>query len=224
MGGLASLATQVCWGPRCHSSPLAHASEGLCWSCSRALPSPASCAGGRGDHRVAKSKPECLGVCRKQLGPEQGPRRGLPAPFLRLPSCPRGSWCLRSWKPGLGFGVRQPPRLVPGSTGWGGRRKALPPHWCVPGRPHAGRVLKRGAQLTSLATGLCACLASVLKAPVSCGAPGNPMCWVRQASPSCPPPSLAGPAHPGPPTACMQDSDPTPTQPCLEHRAGSAPE
>lgn len=198
---MASLATQVCWGPRCHSSPLADASEGLCWSCSRALPSPASCAGGRGGHRVAKSKPECLGVCRKQLGPEQGPRRGLPAPFLRLPSCPRGSWCLRSWKPGLGFGVRQPPRLDPGSTGWGGRRKAPPPPlvrpwpspcragleaWCPAHFPGDGAVRLPGFGLEGprllWGSGQPHVLGEagfpLLPTPVSCGAssPGPPHC------------------------------------------------
>lgn len=39
-------------------------------------PPPATCTGGQGDQRVVKSKPECCGVCRKQLGPEQGPWRG----------------------------------------------------------------------------------------------------------------------------------------------------
>lgn len=95
-------------------------------------------------------------------------------------------------------GVRQPPRLVPGSTGWGGRRKPPPPPvrpWPSPCR--AG--LKAWCPARFPGDGAVRLPGSVLKAPVSCGAPGNPMCWVRQASPTCPPPSLRGQLTRAPP-------------------------
>ena len=129
--------------------------------------------------------------------------------------------------PGSGLG-QQPPRLSTGPAGWGGVGRPPPPppapgRPCVPGPPHAGRVSKRGAQARFPGDGA-VCPAVVLKAPASCGALGNPMCRVRQASPTFPPPSLRGQLTRALPTACMQDSDPTPPQPCLGHRAGSAPE
>ena len=98
-------------------------------------PPPATCTGGQGDQRVVKSKPECCGVCRKQLGPEQGPWRG----GCLHPSsvCPPAHVVLGGRDPGspgsgLGphpHGVRQPPRLSAGPTGWGSVGR--PPPQCV---------------------------------------------------------------------------------------------
>lgn len=200
-----SLATQGCWGPKFLSSSPAVRSVLELLTCP---PSPpATCTGGQGDQRVVKSKPECHGVCRKQPGPEQGPGvgGGLGCTFPHVPSRPRGSWWPRSWKPELGFGST-PSRCEAAPRPqhrprWLGRPEEGTPLRAALALPTQGGPLKHGTRARFPGDGA-VCPATVLKAPTSCGALGDPMCWVRQVSPTLPPLSLAGPAHPGHPH-CM---------------------